>query len=235
MPPGNSEAIRRMFSEIAPRYDLLNHVLSLDRDRAWRQRACGMLSVAGGERVLDVCAGTGDLALALLSHAPSVREVCICDFAEPMLALARGKADGAARGRMRFVCGDALALPYADGAFDIVTCAFGVRNFASTEDGLRELHRVTTPGGQLLLLEFCRPRPAWYRAPADVFIGGVLPRAGAALSGHPDAYTYLHRSIRAFLSREELAELLAHVGYRDVRCEDLTFGIATAFHGTREP
>lgn len=226
-------ATRRMFSEIAGRYDLLNHLLSLNRDRTWRRRACAMAPTPPGATVLDLCAGTGDLAFEYLRQYPRVERMVLGDFAEPMLRLARQKAAGHDGANLELSCMDALQLPFPACTFDLVMCAFGVRNFVRLAHGLREMARVTRPGGQVLVLEFCRrQRPKWARA-ADWFIDGAVPRIGQLVSGQRHAYTYLRDSMHSFLGPQELAEVLRQAGYEDVAYEHLTWGIATAFVGRR--
>jgi len=224
---------RRMFSEIAGRYDLLNHLLSFSRDRAWRRRACQMAPAEPGATALDLCAGTGDLALEYLRQYPQVGGLVLADFAEPMLRLARQKAARYQAANVELACVDALQLPFATGAFDLVMCAFGVRNFEHPARGLAEMARVTKPGGSLLVLEFCRSRRQGWARPADWFIDAAVPRLGQAVSGRPGAYAYLRDSVRSFLSPGELAGLLRQAGYDDVQYEHLTWRIVTAFVGRR--
>jgi demethylmenaquinone methyltransferase/2-methoxy-6-polyprenyl-1,4-benzoquinol methylase len=222
-----------MFSAIAPRYDLLNHLLSLGADRRWRRRGCELAAPAPGGNVLDVCAGTGDFAFACLEEHPGIGRVCLTDFAEPMLWLAQAKANGIPSGKIACGCADALRLPYADESFDLALCAFGVRNLADVSAGLGELWRVTRPGGELVVLEFCRQRLPWYAWPGRVWLGYGVPSIGRLLSRHESAYLYLPSSRDAFFSPEELEAELKSAGYRGVRHEALTFGVATVFVATR--
>jgi demethylmenaquinone methyltransferase/2-methoxy-6-polyprenyl-1,4-benzoquinol methylase len=222
-----------MFTAIAPRYDLLNHLLSFGSDRRWRRRACELATPRPGARALDVCAGTGDLALACLERHPQLAHISLTDFAEPMLALARAKADGVPRRRIAYGCADALRLPYADESFDLVLCAFGLRNLADVGAALRELRRVTRPGGELIALEFCRQHLPWYAWLGRLWLRCVVPVVGRSLSRHRSAYVYLPTSREAFLSPEELKQELEAAGYRDVRHELLTFGVATLFVARR--
>ncbi|MFQ5808802.1 MAG: ubiquinone/menaquinone biosynthesis methyltransferase [Armatimonadota bacterium] len=226
-------AIRDMFSAIAPRYDLLNHLLSLGADRRWRRRGCELAAPEPGGNVLDVCAGTGDFAFACLAEHPGIGRVCLTDFAEPMLSLAQAKANGIASGKIACGCADALRLPYADESFDLVLCAFGVRNLADVSAGLAELWRVTRPGGELVVLEFCRRRLPWYAWPGRLWLRCVVPVVGRLLSRHESAYLYLPSSRDAFFSPEELGRELESAGYQDVRFELLTFGVATVFVARR--
>ena len=215
-----------MFGRIAPRYDLLNHVLSLQRDVAWRRLVARRLASADPGTVLDVCTGTGDLALAL----PDGRAVGV-DFCLPLLALARAKAKDRSR-RLSLVAADALRLPVADGAVDAVTVAFGVRNFESLEVGLSELVRVLRPGGTLLVLEFSRPRGllapllAWWTRT-------VPPRIGRLLSGDSEAYTYLPASVNSFAEGEALCSRLEEAGLEGVTRRGLTGGVVTLYEGVR--
>ncbi|MCP2015221.1 demethylmenaquinone methyltransferase/2-methoxy-6-polyprenyl-1,4-benzoquinol methylase [Deinococcus sp. HSC-46F16] len=222
--------VQAMFASIAPRYDLLNRVLSLGVDRAWRREAAREALTLNPRRILDVATGTGDFALELKARAPQA-EVVGSDFVPQMLEIAREKA----RGRhleVRLEEGDALNLPYPDGAFDAVTCAFGFRNFADYARGLSELWRVLTPGGRLVILEFPPPRPGLFGSLFRFYFRQILPRVGAWVSGNAGAYTYLPESVLAFPDPERLAGLMHATGFR-TRFRLLTFGIAAIHVGDK--
>jgi demethylmenaquinone methyltransferase/2-methoxy-6-polyprenyl-1,4-benzoquinol methylase len=221
-----------MFAGIAVRYDLLNHLLSGNTDRRWRQAVAARLrtQLDAGARTLDVACGTGDLALAL-SEAREAHVMGL-DFCRPMLELAARKAR--ARGRaLPFVEGDALRLPFADAVFDVVTIAFGLRNLAGVEDGLREFLRVLRPGGTLAVLEFSRPRVPGFSALFGFYFRRVLPRIGGLVSGSRGAYEYLPDSVARFPDQEELARLMRAVGFERVEYRNLTGGIAALHTGMR--
>ncbi len=214
--------VRAMFARIAPTYDLLNGMLSAKRDRAWRRAAAESIDPQA-RRVLDLCAGTGDLALEIAARRPQAF-VCAGDFCFEMLV--RGKPKGLAQAAAPAAC-DGLRLPFADGTFDAVTAAFGVRNFEDLPTGLREMRRVTRPGGHLAVLEFFRNESQWRDAPFRFYFREVLPRIGQLVSRDGEAYSYLPRSVGRFATRREFTALLAGAGWGDVRRRDLTFGIAT--------
>jgi len=221
-----SGEIRGMFGRIAHRYDVLNRMLSLGRDVGWRKVVAQRVEAARPQRVLDVCTGTGDLALA-------IREATVvgADFCLPMLAVARAKT--ASRGRHVALCaGDALCLPVAEGAVDVVTVAFGVRNFADLDLGLSELVRVLRPGGTLLVLEFSRPQ-----GPMAPFFGwwarSVPPRIGRWLSGDREAYSYLPISVNGFPEGGEMCRVLQDAGLQNVEVRRLTGGVASLYEGKR--
>ena len=222
--------MRAMFTAIAPRYDFLNHLLSLNVDRSWRRAAVRRLAWerAPGGTYLDVCAGTLDLAATLTRQAGFAGRVIGADFVVPMLVRGRGKT-----ARARPVGADALSLPFADGRFDGAMCAFGVRNFADVDAGLREAHRVLRPGARFVVLEFTTPRFAPLRALYLFYFRRVLPAIGRAVSKHRDAYTYLPESVREFPDPDALAGRLEAAGFREVSYELLTGGICALHHGTR--
>lgn len=222
--------VQAMFASIAPRYDLLNRVLSLGVDRGWRRAAAQEALALNPQRLLDVATGTADFALELKARAPHAA-VTGSDFVPEMLAIGREKA--AAR-QLDIVLeeGDALALPYADGSFDTVTCAFGFRNFADYAQGLAEFWRVLAPGGRVVILEFPPPRPGLLGSVFRVYFQHVLPRIGALISGNAGAYTYLPESVLAFPPPEQLAQLMRATGFR-TRYRLLTFGIAAIHVGDK--
>ena len=229
---GKRAYVRRMFSEIAPRYDLLNRLLSLGIDRRWRTIALRRL---GWDRApegtyLDLCAGTLDVG-AQLSRQPGFRgRILGADFAEPMLRAGTGKAPAAT---LAPVVADALALPVRDGVFDGAIVAFGIRNVARLDAGLREVHRALRPGARFVILEFSTPRVPLVRAAYLFYFHRILPLIGRIISGHRTAYTYLPRSVAHFPETEALAAAMRDAGFRDVRWESLTFGIAAIHVGTK--
>lgn len=217
----STQAVSQMFGEIAPTYDLLNHLLSAGQDIRWRRRAIARLCPRAGERVLDLCCGTGDSTRELLRQQPRC-EVVGADFALPMLQGARAK------GLPALTAADALQLPFADETFDAVMAAFGARNFADTRVGLGEMLRVTKAGGRVLVLEFMRPTSSLIARGAGAS-NLVLAPLGRAISKHDSAYRYLPQSIDGFYSRAEFSDLLREIGWRDVRSFDHAFGVATSF------
>ena len=224
--------VRGMFGEVAHRYDLLNHLLSFQADRYWRARTVKRVRhilQRPDARVLDLCCGTGDLLLALEAGRSAV--VYGSDFCHPMLTAAQDKI---ARKRARAVLfeADALHLPLADQSLDLVTVAFGFRNFANYHKGMEELRRVLRPGGVAAILEFSRPPNALFRAFYEFYSREVLPRLGSAISGSSEAYSYLPESVRKFPGAEELAAEMRAVGFETAEFERLTFGIVALHLGT---
>lgn len=220
-----------MFANISARYDLLNHLLSGNMDKRWRQRVARQLRGRHGGCILDVACGTGDLALTL-SEVTGARVVGI-DFCRPMLEIAREKASKQRRA-VPFVEGDALQLPFPDDSFAGVTIAFGLRNLASFENGLKELLRVAKPGGKVVVLEFSQSKVPGFRALFRFYFHKVLPLLGGALSGSKSAYEYLPDSVARFPDQEQLAELMRNLGFAEVEYLNLTGGIA-AIHSGRKP
>ena len=221
-----------MFAGIAGRYDLLNHLLSANIDRRWRRLVAERLrsAMVAGTTVLDVACGTGDLALTL-SEATDTRVIGL-DFCRPMLEVAARKAARQERS-IPFIEADALRLPFAAGSFDVVTIAFGLRNLASVEGGLRELFRVLKPGGSIAILEFSHPVIPGFRALFQFYFSHVLPRIGGLVSGSRGAYEYLPDSVSRFPGQKRLAELMGEVGFAEVTYQNLTGGIAALHLGVR--
>jgi demethylmenaquinone methyltransferase/2-methoxy-6-polyprenyl-1,4-benzoquinol methylase len=230
--PEKRRYVREMFSAIAPRYDLLNRLLSLNLDRSWRRRALARLAwqrrPAG--RYLDACAGTMDLAAMLAAARGFEGRVVAADFAPAMLLEGRRKA---ARGRVLPAAADALRLPFGDGAFDGVVVGFGVRNFADLDAGLAELARVLASGGRLVVLEFSRPPSALVRTVVGLYNHRILPVVGRVVSGHPTAYSYLPSSMDSFAGAEQLLERFVAAGMRDGGFERLMGGMVAIHWGTR--
>jgi demethylmenaquinone methyltransferase / 2-methoxy-6-polyprenyl-1,4-benzoquinol methylase len=223
-------SVRRMFSAIAPRYDLLNHLLTLNIDRRWRARAVDRLmeGARSGDVYLDACAGTMDLAVEVAGRGGFSGLVVASDFALPMLERGQPKVRALP---VVASCGDALVLPHPDGAFAGAIVGFGVRNFSDLDAGLRELRRVIRPGGRLVVLELSVPPSPALRWVFLLYFTRILPRIGRAISGHRSAYTYLPDSVRAFPAPPELAERMTRAGFTAVRYERLMAGIAAVHVG----
>jgi demethylmenaquinone methyltransferase / 2-methoxy-6-polyprenyl-1,4-benzoquinol methylase len=238
--------VREMFGQIAPRYDFLNHLLSLSLDRVWRRRTARRfrhILRRPEARAIDICCGTGDLAFALAGErkrglrADGARDgamtapVIGSDFVEPMLERARDKARAAKHSAV-FAAADALRLPFANAGADLVTTAFGFRNLANYESGLREIARVLRPGGEVGILEFTEPGAGPLAAAFRFYFRRILPLVGGAISGNREAYRYLPGSVAKFPSSTELAKLMERCGFSDVRVSTWNFG-SVALHTAR--
>jgi demethylmenaquinone methyltransferase/2-methoxy-6-polyprenyl-1,4-benzoquinol methylase len=233
-----SRKVREMFTRIAPRYDLLNHLLSFQLDRLWRARTArilGPILARPDANVLDLCCGTGDLAFALARGAKA--RILGVDFSHTMLVRAKAKAvslAGSENARLiPFLEADALRLPFAGGSFDLVTTAFGFRNLANYEAGLREIHRVLKPGATIAILEFTEPPPGAWGNFYRWYFCSVLPRIGGWISGEGTAYKYLPNSVARFFRPKELAALLSQTGYRNVQVRVWTLGTLALHTGIR--
>lgn len=222
-----SQRVREMFTRIAPRYDLLNHLLSAQMDRVWRARVAKefkSILERPDARALDVCCGTGDLAFSLGRHAKA--RIIGADFSHTMLVRARGKNGSVP---FTFLEADALRLPFADSCFDLITMAFGFRNLANYEDGLQEMFRLLKRNGTLGILEFAEPSPGFLGDLYRFYTQRVLPKVGGLISGDAAAYEYLPKSVARFFRPDELAEVMTRVGYAPVRYHLMTLG-SVALH-----
>ena len=230
--PGKRNAVRAMFAEIAPSYDRLNHLLSINIDKRWRRFTVENLRDLldkPGAIALDICCGTADLTLELEQHA----RVIGCDFCHPMLVIGNDKIAGRKAGRAALAEGDALRLPFEDSSFDVITVAFGLRNLEDVEGGLREMHRLLKPGGRVAILEFSTPVIPVFRQIFDFYFHHLLPRIGGIISGSKGAYSYLPQSVRSFPSQKRLADMMRSVGYDNVRYHNLSAGIAALHLGEK--
>jgi demethylmenaquinone methyltransferase / 2-methoxy-6-polyprenyl-1,4-benzoquinol methylase len=222
-----------MFDRVAARYDLLNSLMSAGLHHRWRERAADRAELGPGDSVLDVCCGTGDLALELSARVMPGGHVIGCDFSEPMLDLAREKTASRGAEGVRFEWADALSLPYDAGRFDAVTVGFGVRNFADRDRGLREMTRVLRPGGRLVVLEFTEPRRLPFSAFYALWFDRIAPILGR-LSDDPEAYAYLAESVHSFPDPHGLAEKMDAAGLSEIRYTVLAGGIVTIHSGVAE-
>lgn len=227
------EEVREMFDNIAPKYDLLNHTLSMSIDRVWRRRVVGEVRRAKPGRILDVATGTGDLAIAMARRIRDVQVLGV-DLSEQMLAVARRKIEARGLdGRIVLDRGDAERLAVADASVDVATVAFGVRNFGDLGAGLRELARTIKPGGKVVILEFSRPRNRVFRALYEFYSYKILPRIGGLVSRDKRAYEYLPASVGEFPAPEEFMTMMARAGFRNCRARSQSFGIAQIYIGER--
>ena len=223
-----AEQVNRMFDRVAARYDLLNSLMSAGLHHRWRERAADRAELVPGGSALDVCCGTGDLTLELASRLAPGGSVVGCDFSEPMLDLAREKAEARNADGVRFEWADALSLPYDAGRFDAVTVGFGLRNFADRDRGLREMARVLRPGGRLVVLEFTRPTRPPFSTFYSLWFDRIAPLLGR-ISDDPEAYAYLAESVRSFPGPRDLAEKRDAAGFERIRWL-LTAGGILAIH-----
>ncbi len=230
---GKRAYVQRMFSEIAPRYDLLNHLLSFNIDRRWRAAALAELRwrERPNGRFLDLCAGTLDVGVQLAREPGFSGYIASADFAEPMLRAGVDKASGRP---LAPVVADAQDLPVPDEFFDGAIVAFGIRNLAELDVGLKEALRVLKPGARFVILEFSTPRSAFVRYGYHAYFHNVLPLVGRLVSRHPTAYRYLPQSVAAFPEQSQLADRMTHAGFAKVSWRPLTLGIA-AIHVGEKP
>ena len=227
-----ARAVREMFTAIAPRYDLLNHLLSANIDKLWwRRTARAFVDILSrpNARVLDLCCGTGDMAFALWRQANQA-EITGADFSHAMLVLATQKTSGSRR--VKWIEADALRLPFSNERFDLLTSAFGFRNLADYDAGLREILRVLRPGGEVGILEFSEPKGLlghFY----NVYFKSVLPKIGRMISGNSGAYSYLPASVERFPQPPEMLQRMRNAGFRNVSWMPYTFGIAGLYRGMK--
>ena len=229
----HASAVREMFAGIAGRYDLLNHVLSLNIDKRWRRKVSAELRNILEDRdsvVLDVACGTGDLALELNKNSQA--KIIGTDFCRPMLTIARSKSADE-KHEIPYIEGDALSLPFADERFNAVTIAFGLRNLANVPAGLAELRRVLKPGGRLAVLEFSAPVIPGFGRLFNFYFSNILPRIGGAVSGSRGAYEYLPESVSRFPNQKTLARLIEQTGFNEVEYRNISGGIAALHLGTK--
>jgi demethylmenaquinone methyltransferase / 2-methoxy-6-polyprenyl-1,4-benzoquinol methylase len=233
-PSKSPDRIASMFDAIAGRYDLLNHLLSGGIDRRWRTRAIQSLALTGRESVLDLCTGTADLALAAMRARPGAACVIGVDFSSAMLRVGLRKVRRARMDRhIALVRGDATRIPVADGAFDAITVAFGIRNVEDTAAACAEMHRVLVPGGRLAILEFAVPTMPVWASVYGWYLRNVLPRIGRTISRDDAAYAYLPASIDAFASPDELVKILRQAGFAEVSTVPLTLGSVCLYAARR--
>lgn len=221
----------RLFDRIAGTYDSINHLLSLGIDRKWRRKA--VKGMGKGGDVLDVAIGTADLTLELL-HQGKASKVTGIDLSENMMAIGREKVSRAGLGgKVEFIPGSALQMPFKGSSFDAVTCAYGVRNFSDPDKGLEEMNRVLKDGGELMILEFSYPENPVVRWAYDLYFSHILPFVGRALSKDRTAYTYLNRSVKGFFWGEEMCRHLRDAGFTVTECRPLSFGITTIYRAEK--
>ena len=228
------EKVQQMFDNIAPTYDKLNHIMSLNVDKLWRRHALKEIVDGTPQRILDVACGTGDSTISIARSAAKGTKVTGADISEGMMALVMEKAEKAGVGdRIDLQVADGEALPYEDGTFDRVTCAFGIRNFEHKERGLAEFRRVLRPGGKAVILELSVPQNKVIRWFYDLYFLHILPWVGGAISGDKAAYRYLPASVHHFPAPKDFCALMESAGFRSVRCRTFTLGLCRMFVGVR--
>lgn len=228
------EKVQQMFDNIAPTYDKLNHIMSLNVDKLWRRHALKEIVDGTPQRILDVACGTGDSTISIARAAAEGTKVTGADISEGMMALVTEKAEKAGvLDRIDLQVADGEALPYEEGTFDRVTCAFGIRNFEHKEKGLGEFRRVLRPGGRAVILELSVPQNKVLRWAYDLYFLHILPWVGGKVSGDKAAYKYLPASVHNFPAPKEFCRMMEEAGFRSVRFRTFTFGLCRMFTGER--
>ena len=228
------EKVQQMFDNIAPTYDKLNHIMSLSVDKLWRRHALKEIVDGTPQRILDVACGTGDSTISIAKAAAEGTKVTGADISEGMMALVMEKARKAGVGnRIDLQVADGEALPYGEGTFDRVTCAFGIRNFEHKEKGLAEFRRVLKPGGKAVILELSVPQNRVIRWVYDLYFLHILPWVGGSISGDKAAYRYLPASVHNFPAPNDFCAMMEAAGFRSVRCRTFTLGLCRMFVGER--
>ncbi len=231
--PGNHEGVRELFDRTARTYDLLNHLFSFNIDSSWRKRLVRRSEAAPGSRVLDVCTGTGDVALRFARSVKGTKVVAL-DFSPEMLGRIRSKvASAGLQDRIEVVEGDALNLPFADSSFDVVSNSFGLRTLERRERALEEMTRVAKPGGRVLVMEFLPPPRTLFGALYSWHLNRFMPFLGTLLTAHRVSYSYLSDTVASFPSVDEILRAMEHVGLERLSYDRLTGGIAYLFYGRR--
>jgi demethylmenaquinone methyltransferase / 2-methoxy-6-polyprenyl-1,4-benzoquinol methylase len=227
--------VRNHFDTVAEKYDMMNTLLSFGIHYLWKRKAAGLLRLKPGERVIDVCGGTGDLSILALRKVGSTGQVIVYDINRKMMVTGKHKGTNAgARQRIQFIQGDAEQIAFASASFDAAMVGFGIRNVTRMEEGFREMYRVLKPGGRFMCLEFSKPVFAPFRALYDFYSFVIMPLVGVLFVGSRKAYTYLPESIRLFPSPDELSGLLREIGFHDVSYTRLSNGIAVIHRGVKQ-
>ncbi len=230
-----SEWVRRHFNTVASRYDFMNSLLSLGTHHIWKRIAVRMMDLRAGDRVLDLCGGTADLALLAAEVVGPSGSIVLYDINWAMMVTGLPKVHASPHGRkVQYIQGDAEVLACADGSFDAAMVGFGIRNLTHMEEGFREMHRALKPGGKLMCLEFSHPVTPWFAALYDFYSFTIMPAVGRVLGGSQPAYTYLPESIRLFPDADELKRILERIGFTRVRYRRLTDGIAVVHVGIKQ-
>lgn len=227
------EQVANMFNDIAPKYDFLNHLLSLGIDKIWRKKAIKFIAGNKPNKILDVATGTGDLALKAASTIPNSKITGV-DIAVKMLDEGRKKISiQGYEGRIEMMTGDSEDLPFETNSYDAVMCAYGIRNFANLENGLKDMCRVMKTGGRLAILEFSTPKQFPVKQFYQFYFKYILPKIGGAFSNHNTAYSYLPESVNAFPDGERMVEILENCGFKQAKAQPLTFGVTTLYTATK--
>jgi len=224
-----SEAVRKLFTEISPTYDRLNHLLSLNIDKLWRKKTIARIQKKSDERfqALDLCCGTFDLSLECVKQFPNAKIQAI-DFSQSMIEVGKKKIQDFPQ--IIPLCGDALNLSFKNKTFDVIFCGFGIRNLDDVEKGLKEMYRVLKPHGQVLILEFFKPTSSLQKLFHKTYGAHVLPKIGRFISGNPKAYSYLKDSIQGFLTVPEFCELLQKNGFENISAKDYFLKISSCIN-----
>lgn len=229
---GKKEQVRTMFNDIAPKYDLLNHVLSMGIDIQWRKKVRRLLSAIEPKRILDIATGTGDLAIELAKLKP--QEIIGADIAVDMLKIGEVKVSKKGLANIiKLEPGDSENLRFDDNYFDAVTVAFGVRNYENLLKGLQEMNRVMRPGGLVAILEFSKPHAFPFKNIYNFYFKNILPNVGKMVSKNDEAYTYLPESVQQFPENKDFMEVMKKAGYKNIKQQRLTFGIATLYSASK--